>query len=166
MRQLWSPWRMEYIESEKPKGCVLCDAALSPERDEENNVLYRGEHVYVIMNRYPYINGHLMVAPYMHVSRINDLSVEAQAEMMSATSLCVQAIEACMSPDGFNMGMNMGQAAGAGIADHIHMHIVPRWIGDTNFMSVFCESRVICEGLQQTYVKLKPEFERLAQANQ
>ncbi len=158
MKQLWSPWRMDYIVGVKPDGCVFC-RAFQDDLDDENLVLYRGEHCFVIMNRYPYINGHLMVAPYQHTGSLAELAPEALAELMSVTSMCVGALLQTLKPDGANVGMNLGRAGGAGITDHVHMHIVPRWLGDTNFMSVFCDTRVICEDLQQTYEKLKPYFD-------
>jgi len=157
MRQLWSPWRMDYVTGERPDGCVFCRACQA-DADDENLILYRGEHCFVIMNRYPYINGHLMIAPYQHTGALADLGPETLGEMMSVTAMCVGALRHAMRPDGANVGMNLGRAGGAGITDHVHMHIVPRWVGDTNFMSVFCDTRVICEGLQQTYQNLRPLF--------
>jgi len=158
MKQMWSPWRMEYIEGDKPEGCFFC-AYAAEDRDRENLILYRGERCFVIMNRYPYINGHLMVAPYQHTGSPAELAPETQAEMMAIMAMCIEALNASEHPDGHNVGINLGRAAGAGVTDHVHMHIVPRWVGDTNFMSVFCETRVICEAVEQTYDKLKPYFD-------
>lgn len=161
MKRIWSPWRMEYILADKRGSCVFCDKPRE-ERDADNLILHHGEHCYVIMNRFPYTNGHLMVSPYAHVHRPGDLPVAALTEMMLLTNLCLEVLGQAMRPDGYNIGMNLGASAGAGIKDHIHMHIVPRWTGDTNFMAVFCETRVVSEALSETYGKLKPLFERPA----
>ena len=158
MKELWSPWRMEYILREKPKGCIFCTAC-AEQRDQENLILHRGKHNFVMMNRYPYNNGHLMVVPYRHVSMLTDLTIEEQVNMMSLVNSSVEVLQEVMRPDGFNIGMNLGAPAGAGIKDHIHMHIVPRWVGDTNFMPVFADTRVIVEALEQSYSKLKPVFD-------
>jgi ATP adenylyltransferase len=158
MNQLWSPWRMEYIVGEKPKGCIFC-AKAAEDHDPENLILLRGRTCFVMMNRYPYNNGHLMVAPYVHVDSPTKLSPEAQLDMMALVNICIEVLQQAMSPDGFNVGMNLGASAGAGIKDHIHMHIVPRWVGDTNFMPVLAETHVIVEALEQSYAKLKPLFD-------
>lgn len=160
MKALWSPWRMEYILSDKKGSCIFCDKP-AEDRDAANLILHRGEHCFVIMNRYPYNNGHLMVAPYAHVDSPTKLPLEVLTELMSLTNRCLEALKETMNPNGFNVGMNLGAPAGAGIKDHIHMHVVPRWTGDTNFMAVFCDTRVICEALEQTYAKLKPVFDRV-----
>jgi ATP adenylyltransferase len=158
MNQLWSPWRMEYILGEKPEGCIFCDKARE-DRDPQNLILLRGRTCFVMMNRYPYNNGHLMVAPFSHVNSPTLLAPDALVDMMSMVSICIQVLQEAMSPDGFNVGMNLGASAGAGIKDHIHMHVVPRWVGDTNFMPVLAETRVIVEALEQSYAKLKPLFD-------
>ncbi len=158
MNQLWSPWRMEYIVGDKPEGCIFCDKARE-DRDSENLILLRGRTCFVMMNRYPYNNGHLMVAPFSHVDSPTLLPPDALVDMMSMVSICIQVLQEAMSPDGFNVGMNLGASAGAGIKDHIHMHVVPRWVGDTNFMPVLAETRVIVEALEQSYAKLKPLFD-------
>ena len=160
MQRLWSPWRMEYITSAKGGGCIFCEKPRET-ADEENLILTRGERCFVMMNRYPYNNGHLMVVPYEHIDTPRELSPEAQLEMMGLVNLSLQVLEEAMRPDGYNIGMNVGVSAGAGIQDHIHMHIVPRWTGDTSFMPVFGETRVIVEALEQSYQKLRPIFERL-----
>ncbi len=158
MRQLWSPWRLEYIVSPKPKGCIFCEKA-AENRDAENLILMRGPSCIVIMNRYPYNNGNLMIAPYIHVNSPTKLPPDTQLDMMALVNICVEVLQEAVSPDGFNIGMNLGASAGAGIKDHIHMHVVPRWVGDTNFMPVLAETRVIVEALEQTYAKLKPLFD-------
>jgi len=158
MKRLWSPWRMEYVVGEKPEGCIFCDKARE-KSDSENLILFRGEHCLVMMNRYPYTNGHLMVAPYRHVDTPTKLSSEALTEMMTVLNVCLEVLQDQMQPDGFNLGMNLGASAGAGIRDHIHMHIVPRWAGDTNFMPVLADTRVIIERLDVCYQRLKPGFE-------
>jgi len=158
MKRLWSPWRLEYILGERPGTCIFCEKA-QEDRDAENLILLRAEHCFVIMNRYPYNNGHLMVAPYEHVDTPTRLSPEAQTEMMALVNLCLEVLKEGMQPDGFNIGMNLGAGAGAGIVDHIHMHIVPRWSGDTNFMPVLAETHVIVEALGQCRNRLKPLFD-------
>lgn len=157
MKDLWSPWRIEYVLQKKPKGCIFCTKC-QENLDEENLILFRGEHNFVILNRYPYNNGHLMVVPYRHVNMLNDLTPDEQVEMMQLVSLSIQVLTESMHPDGFNVGMNLGASAGAGIKDHIHMHVVPRWTGDTNFMPVLSDTRVIVEALEQSYARLKPLF--------
>jgi len=156
---LWSPWRHEYINaagSENPTAsCIFCTAQQHPSDDERNFVIHRGENNFVILNRYPYISGHLMVAPYQHVARLSAASKPTTDEMMDLVKRCEQALRETYKPEGFNVGMNVGRVAGAGVADHIHMHILPRWGGDTNFMSTVGETRVLPEDLQTTYQKLR-----------
>jgi len=149
---------MEYILNEKPEGCIFCDKVLE-EKDRDNLILFRGAHCFVMMNRYPYNNGHLMVAPYAHVDTPTKLPPEALTEMMTIVNMCLEVLRAEMQPDGFNLGMNLGTSAGAGIEDHIHMHIVPRWAGDTNFMPVLAETRVMVECLESCYERLKLGFD-------
>ncbi len=158
MDRIWAPWRMTYIEgSIKPDGCIFCDFPRQ-DRDAELHILHRGDRAFVILNAYPYTNGHLMVAPYRHGSDLNDLAAEELQEMMVLTRRCVNALKAAFGPDGFNVGMNMGHVAGAGIADHLHMHIVPRWNGDTNFMAVCGDVRVVPQHLSATYERLMKPF--------
>lgn len=161
MKQLWSPWRMEYIRSDKSGECIFCEKPTET-NDEGNLILYRGKSCFVIMNRYPYTNGHLMVAPYAHTDTPLNLPPETLTELMVLTNVCLKALSETAHPDGFNIGMNLGASAGAGIKDHIHMHIVPRWTGDTNFMPVLCDTRVVCEALADTYQQLKPLFDHYA----
>ena len=158
MKRIWSPWRMAYIEGEKQKGCIFCDKTLE-DQDSDNLILLRGEHCFVMMNRYPYTNGHLMVVPYVHVDSPTALPPETLMEMMNLVNIALEVLRESMHSDGFNVGMNLGASAGAGIADHIHMHVVPRWTGDTNFMPVLGDTRVIVEGLQACYDKLRPLFD-------
>lgn len=163
MKQLWAPWRMTYIAGEDPsagKGCIFC-LRDSADEDVARQVLYRGEHAVVIMNRYPYTNGHLMIAPFRHTAELSELSPDEVLEMYNLTALAQKILKETMQPQGFNLGMNLGRAAGAGVEDHLHLHLVPRWIGDTNFMPVFDEVRVIPQHLEATYVLLRRHFQQL-----
>ncbi len=157
MDYMWAPWRMEYILSSKPQGCIFCDKP-QQETDRENFILYRGETCFVIMNYYPYNNGHLMVVPYRHVSNLEALSETEQKELMQLLTTANSVIKESMNPEGLNIGMNLGKVAGAGIDDHLHFHIVPRWNGDTNFMPVFGHTKVVAQALFETYDTLKPLF--------
>ncbi len=160
METLWSPWRYDYIASggsESP-GCVFCEILRSPERDESNFVLHRASHNFVVLNIYPYISGHLLVVPFQHVGELDGAAKETTDELMDLSKRCQTALREVYQPAGFNIGMNLGRAAGAGIAEHIHIHIMPRWIGDTNFMSTVGNTRVIPEELVATYRKLKDKF--------
>jgi len=134
--------------------CIFCEAQKSPADDEKNFVLHRGAHNFVILNLYPYITGHLMIAPLAHVGEFDSAPKEVTDEMMDLAKRCETALRAVYHPEGFNLGMNLGRAAGAGIADHIHMHIMPRWVGDANFMTAVSETRVLPEDLSTTYQKL------------
>jgi ATP adenylyltransferase len=157
MQTLWAPWRMEYILSEKEKECIFC-LALS---DEGNLALYKGSLSMVMMNKYPYINGHLLVAPNRHIAGLDNLTLEEMADLLSTVKNAIEILKRVMKPDGFNVGLNLGVVAGAGVEQHLHFHIVPRWHGDTNAMTVFAEVRVIPEHLEATYRNLKPHFEAL-----
>jgi ATP adenylyltransferase len=152
---------MPYLrgEEEKPDGCVFCHKRSCS--DPEAHILIRGEYCYVTLNRYPYSNGHLMVIPYAHVCSLEALETPALTEMMLMVNLSLAALREAYAPHGFNLGMNLGKAAGAGIAEHVHMHIVPRWTADTNFMPVVGETRVIPELLDEAFARLKPIFARL-----
>ena len=161
MERLWSPWRSKYIASgvdSQAGECVFCHIAANPDQDETNFVLHRGEHAFVVLNLYPYITGHLMVVPYLHTSELDVLAKEISDELMDLTKRAQTALREVYSPAGFNLGMNLGLAAGAGIADHLHMHLLPRWGGDTNFMTSVGEARVLPEALETTYAKLRPKF--------
>jgi len=157
MDVLWNPWRYQYIKGEghdEPGSCVFCVLSENPARDEENFILRRAEFNFVVLNRFPYAAGHLLIVPYEHVSLLADASDEASGEMMHLTRAAQAALASVYSPDGFNVGMNLGSAAGAGIAGHIHMHILPRWAGDVNFMTAVGQTRNIPESLNDTYDKL------------
>ena len=157
MKQIWAPWRMEYIRMEKPEGCILCDKPKESD-DIANYILHRGDKNFVIMNTYPYNSGHLMIAPYRHVASLEKLTDEELGEHFQIVSRSVKVLKQVFKPDGFNIGINMGRVAGAGIDDHVHTHIVPRWLGDTNFMPVTGDTKVINEALSETYKKLRRKF--------
>ena len=153
MKQIWAPWRMEYIRKVKERGCFLCDIFQSTD-DRNNLVLKRGEYCGLVMNRYPYNNGHIMAMPYRHVNCLEDMNEKEHTELMELASLACTVLRKTIHPDGFNLGMNVGAAAGAGMKDHIHMHIVPRWEGDTNFMPVISEIKVIPQSLFELWEQL------------
>ena len=161
MDRLWSPWRSEYIASAgdaDPSVCVFCKLRDDAENDAANFVLHRASHNFVVLNRYPYISGHLLIVPYEHVGELDAAAKATTDELMDLTKQSQTALREVYRPDGFNVGMNLGRAAGAGIADHIHIHILPRWAGDTNFMSSVAEARVLPEDLATTYEKLRGKF--------
>lgn len=157
---LWAPWRMEFVGSASAGPCVFCEPA-EPSPDRERLILHRGERVFVLMNRFPYTSAHLMVAPYEHAARLSSLDGETLAELITRVGDCVEILEREVACEGLNVGLNLGSAAGAGIADHLHAHVVPRWRGDTNFMTVVGELRVIPEHLTRTYDRLLPHFSEL-----
>ncbi|HEY8737010.1 MAG TPA: HIT domain-containing protein [Candidatus Dormibacteraeota bacterium] len=162
MRQLWAPWRVEFIKGEKPPGCFFCEAAeAGPQRDAELHVLARTEWSLAIMNRYPYNNGHLMVAPRAHLATLEQLPPESAIDLTQVTQRSLRALRAVLKPDGFNLGINQGKVAGAGVADHVHQHVVPRWDGDTNFMPVIAEVKVMNEHLDASYRAIREGFDRL-----
>lgn len=159
MNFLWSPWRMKYIQSqtEKDNNCIFCDL-LNQEDGPKNLIVHRGKTVFVILNRFPYTSGHLMVVPYEHQSSFEELDNSTLSDLMQTTSDCMKKLRKLYNPQAFNIGANVGEAAGAGIAEHVHMHIVPRWNGDTNFMSTLGQTRVLPEELEDTYRKLSAEW--------
>jgi len=158
MDYLWSPWRYRYVTQAVPQeGCVFC-RKMQENDDERNLVLYRGVNNFVLLNLYPYTPGHLMIAPYAHIGQLSEADDAAWMEMTSLTRTAERALQQAYKPDGINLGMNLGKSAGAGIADHIHMHVLPRWHADANFVSVIGETRVLPEALEDTYKKLKPLF--------
>lgn len=161
MDRLWSPWRYQYIAAgglDSKSGCVFCSLRDHPEDDEKNFVLHRAAHNFIVLNIYPYISGHLLVVPFAHVGDLDVAAKETTDELMDLTKRCQTALREAYRPSGFNLGMNLGHAAGAGIVDHIHIHILPRWGGDTNFMSTIGDTRVIPEDLTTTYQKLRGKF--------
>jgi ATP adenylyltransferase len=162
MKYLWTPWRSVYMKEKKDKiGCIFCDAAANPVADEQNLVVFRGASSMVMLNRYPYTSGHLMIAPFVHVARLSGLTDAAAIEIMQLTRRAEQVLERVYHPDGLNLGMNLGEAAGAGFDQHIHMHVLPRWTGDTNFMSSIADARIIPEVLEDTYNKLRGGFTKV-----
>lgn len=163
MKLIFAPWRIEYIRSPKHDGCIFCDFP-KENRDKERLILYRGEKAFVIMNNYPYNPGHVMIAPYRHVGNLEDLSDEELLEIMKLAQLMVKAIKKAMKPEGFNMGFNIGRVAGAGIEGHIHMHIVPRWNGDTNFMPVLANTKVIPQAIKDSYGELKKALKEILES--
>lgn len=156
-RPLWAPWRIEYIRAEKESECFLC-RMFKENADRENLLLFRGKTCAVLLNRYPYNSGHIMVAPFRHVAEPGNLTDEESLELAKLTARSVAVLRAAMNPQGFNIGMNLGEPAGAGLKDHLHQHIVPRWTGDTNFMPVLGGPRVMPEALSATYDLLKDRF--------
>ena len=155
--QLWAPWRLQYIESaDKAEGCIFCTFPAAGEaRDAEHLIVHRGSHAFIILNAFPYSNGHLMVVPFRHTAQMEEYTDEEMLEVMRLTRTSIALLRAAFKPDGFNLGVNMGRVAGAGIADHLHWHIVPRWNGDTNFMPVMADVRVIPESLSAVHRRLR-----------
>jgi ATP adenylyltransferase len=158
MDYLWTPWRYQYIASLKnPSRCVFCIDS-SGEHDERDFVVHRGKSSFVILNIFPYTTGHLLVAPYAHTSDLQKCSADETSEMLELVKGCQFALEQTYQPNGFNVGMNLGRCAGAGVEHHLHMHVVPRWIGDSNFMTIVGETRILPEDLETTFNKLRPYF--------
>lgn len=161
MKVLWAPWRMEYVSSDDSKGeCIFCPGE-DRSRDEERLILFIGKWSIVLMNRFPYINGHILIAPLRHVSTLEELLTDEKLDLMTMVEKSIETLKKVMNPGGFNVGLNMGKVAGAGVEDHIHFHVVPRWEGDTNYMSIFGEVRVIPEHIKDTYQKLLPFFKEI-----
>lgn len=167
MKQIWAPWRMEYIKQAqnsklkaKNSGCFLC--AYNRKKDNKNFILYYGKYSFIIMNRFPYNAGHIMIAPYRHIGQIEKLNSNETTEMFRLLQQSIIIIKKIMNPDGFNVGINIGLVGGAGVPDHIHMHIIPRWLGDTNFMPIISDIKIINEELEKTFSKLKKEFDNYA----
>ncbi len=159
MNYLWSPWRMEYILAPKSdEGCIFCNG-LKLADGPENLIAYRGLKAFVMLNRFPYTSGHLMIVPYEHQPSLDLLEAGSRADIMELAARATHVLEAVYSPQGFNLGMNIGNAAGAGISEHVHLHVVPRWVGDTNFMSSVSQVRVLPELLEETYRRVKEAWE-------
>lgn len=160
MDHLWSPWRFRYVtEVDKSGRCVFCKlAGDDAAHNRENLILYRGRANFIVLNLYPYTSGHALIVPYAHLGQLPQLEVETLSEMMTLTQKLNTALEAAYHPDGYNLGMNIGKIAGAGVADHVHLHFLPRWLGSANFMTVIGETRVLPEELSTTYDKLAPYF--------
>ena len=156
-RPLWAPWRMDYICGPRPRGCFLCEKGRG-EGGPADHVVARGQTCFVLLNDYPYNSGHLMVAPYRHIADIAELTAPEQAEFMRLIIESEDVLKRLMSPDGFNVGFNIGAAAGAGVRDHVHGHLVPRWVGDTNFMPVIGDARVVPQSLDDTARLIKEEW--------
>lgn len=156
-RPIWAPWRIEYIRGEKENECFLC-RMLAENYDRENLILFRGKSCALVLNRFPYTSGHLMVCPNRHVADFADFSESEDREMCELTRRAIAALRRVMQPEGFNIGSNLGSAAGAGLKDHLHRHIVPRWVGDTNFMAVVGNRHVVPEALTDTYDLLLKQF--------
>ena len=157
MKTMWAPWRIEYILGPKEKGCVFCKAfSVSDEL-----TLYKGKSTMVVMNKYPYINGHLLVAPVRHLSTLGELNRGEMGALLSTVEKSIAILTKVMRPEGFNVGLNLGRVAGAGIEEHLHFHIVPRWSGDTNALAVFADVRVIPQHLEETFALLKPHFQEI-----
>jgi len=160
MEHIWAPWRIQYIENawkEKDDKCILCEKP-GQNQDAQNYILHRGEKNFIILNAYPYNPGHLMIAPYRHIASPEALTDEERDEHFALLSHSLKVLRQAFNPDGFNIGINLGKVAGAGIADHFHTHVVPRWLGDTNFMPVLASAKVLPEALASTYQKLKEKF--------
>src|SRR4030066_359390 len=155
MNYIWSPWRMEYILSPKSgEGCIFCEG-LKQVDGPENLIVYRGPKAFVILNRFPYTSGHLMIVPYEHKPSLELLETSSRADIMDLSARAIEVLNALYSPQGYNLGMNIGNAAGAGISEHVHLHVVPRWVGDTNFMSAVSQTRVLPELLEETYHRVR-----------
>ncbi len=159
MKTLWAPWRMNYIREKKEKGCIFCEKPLE-KADEENLILFRGKRTFVVMNKFPYNNGHLMVVPKRHCTDLEELNMKEFQELFDVMRISTQVLKTSLCPHGFNIGFNLGKAGGAG-KGHLHLHVVPRWMGDTNFMAVLGETKVIPETLNETCRQLRSAFEDL-----
>ena len=159
-QRLWAPWRLEYIKSDKTGECIFCTKP--PLDDDASLIPFRGDRCFVILNAFPYNNGHLMVAPYDHIADLQGLDPSTANELMSLTQRSLRALDRAYRPDGYNAGLNLGTIAGAGMADHVHLHVVPRWEGDTNFMPVIADTRVMPERLADSYRTVRDAFSAVA----
>jgi ATP adenylyltransferase len=159
MRKLWAPWRMEYVGNAKQKKCFLCADLKDKKNDKKNYVLYRGKTCFIVLNAYPYSNGHLLIAPYRHIPDITNLKDAETLELTKLCSLATKILKKGLKAQGFNIGINMGKVSGAGLTGHLHIHVVPRWQGDTNFMPILSDSKVISQALEETYEILKKSIQ-------
>jgi len=157
MKTMWAPWRMEYILGDKEEGCIFCKAL----SEQDDLTLYKGKTTMVVMNKFPYINGHLLVATARHVSTLHELDKDEMRDLLLTVEKSLGILKKIIGPDGFNVGLNLGKVAGAGVEEHLHFHIVPRWFGDTNALTIFADVRVIPEHILATYNNLKPHFDKL-----
>jgi ATP adenylyltransferase len=159
MDYLWTPWRYAYVSSgDSVSGCIFCD--LQKQSDEQARIVHRGKSCFIILNTFPYTNGHVMVVPYAHLDQLQKLPADAATEMMALTQKMETVLRSLYVPDGINLGMNIGKSAGAGVAGHIHMHVLPRWVADANFVSVIGETRVLPETLEVTWTRIRTELNK------
>ena len=156
MKRIWAPWRIDYIRNKKETGCIFCEKP--KHNDKEGLILFRGDNAFTLMNLYPYTNGHIMISPYKHIDNWSGLNKKDKIDILEQIDQTVQVLTEILNPEGFNIGANIGESAGAGIKDHIHFHVVPRWNGDTNFMPVFGNTKIIIEGLIDSWEELNPVF--------
>ncbi|MBI5657801.1 MAG: HIT domain-containing protein [Geobacter sp.] len=161
MELLRAPWRMGYITADKVEGCIFC-VGDDAETDRERLIIHRSQHTFVMLNLYPYTNGHLLAVPFRHTAELDHLTDPEMLDFMKTVRLCRAVLAAASTPQGYNLGMNLGKAGGAGVDEHLHMHVVPRWNGDTNYMSVVAEVRVVPEALLATYDRLRPLFDEIS----
>lgn len=160
MKNLWAPWRREYVKNvDKVKGCFLCNC-LKIKNESQDLILYKGENSFIILNRYPYNNGHLMIVPFKHTGNIEDLGEEETKEIFLLAKKIIPILKEVYNAQGFNVGLNLGRCAGAGVIDHLHLHIVPRWEGDTNYMAVTSKTKVIPESIEESYRKIKSAIQK------
>ena len=163
MKHMWTPWRMEYILQGRQASCIFCEM-LDFQDDREALILYRGERSFMVLNKYPYTTGHLMVVPYRHLDTLEALSPEEICDLTTTLTLSIRALRASLKPEGVNIGANIGRVAGAGVESHFHAHVVPRWTGDTNFMPIAADVRVIPQALSETYDQVKLAIDAISQA--
>jgi len=159
VNHLWAPWRMRYVTTEQPQGCIFCNKPAAGD-DEANQILHRGDLIFIMLNAFPYNSGHLLVAPYRHISNPLDLQPQESSELLYGIRLAISALDAALKPEGYNIGANIGKVSGAGFADHMHLHVVPRWSGDTNFMATTADTRIVPESLEDSYARLKKALEQ------
>ncbi|MBI4243982.1 MAG: HIT domain-containing protein [Planctomycetes bacterium] len=165
LKNLWAPWRFKYIKEHKKSSCFFCEYPKTPAKDKSNLILYRGNHCFCIMNRFPYNAGHLMIAPYKHTSTLDKITTEGKIEIMDFISYAIKTLKISLGSQGFNIGANLGRSGGAGVPGHIHVHIVPRWEGDTNFMPILANTKVVIAYLQTLYDKLHKQFKSIANSD-